>query len=60
MSPPAISDKATLLDVPTPVLGETFDELSGPLVHTDFPDKKAARDWVHTISLEIHIAPESL
>ena len=40
---------------PLPVSGETLDELSASLVHTDFPENKAPRDWSIRISPEIHM-----
>ena len=41
---------------PTPVSGATFDELSGPLVHTHFPEKtRQERDWSIRGSLEIRM-----
>ena len=33
---------------PIPVYGETLDELSAPLVHTNFPENKAKGPLVHT------------
>ena len=33
---------------PMPGSGETFDKLSGPLVHTDFPWKQGTKGLVHT------------
>ena len=33
---------------PMPVSGETFDELSAPLVHTNFPENKPKGPLVHT------------
>ena len=38
-----------------PVSRETFDELSGQFVHTDFPWKQTPRDWSIRRSLEIHM-----
>ena len=38
---------------PIPVSGETFGELSGPLVHTDSPENRVPRDWSIRISLEL-------
>ena len=32
---------------PMPISGETFDELPGPLVHTNFPEDKAKEGLVH-------------
>ena len=40
---------------PMPVSGETFDEFSGPLVHTDFAENKAPSDWYIWMSPEIYM-----
>ena len=51
--------KAEIWDEPSMDQGQSRGQLLGnfqrPLVHTDFPENKAPRDWSIQISSEIHM-----